>query len=133
MADTIIGVERKNGISSHTLRFWVKKGLFPFIDRDKNGVKYFSEKDIKWVEWVACLRSINMSLEDIKEYVYLFPQGIDTAPRRKEILQKQLNKVKNDIKNLMKMEEKLQQKIELYDKSIDSKIDLLNPENHQLT
>ncbi|MCI5787281.1 MAG: MerR family transcriptional regulator [Helicobacter trogontum] len=50
MADTIIEVERKTGISSHTLRFWVKKGLFPFIDRDKNGVKYFSEKDIKWVE-----------------------------------------------------------------------------------
>lgn len=94
MAYTIKEVERQTKISSHTLRFWAKKGLFPFVDRDKNGVKYFSQKDIAWVEWVACLRQTGMSIEDIREYVYLFPKGIKTAPRRKKLLENNIKKFK---------------------------------------
>ncbi|CAM2768886.1 MerR family transcriptional regulator [Helicobacter burdigaliensis] len=129
MAFTIIDVERQTGISSHTIRFWAKKELFPFVSKDKNGVKYFSKKDIAWVEWVACLRSTGMSLEDIKEYVYLFPRGIKTAPRRKELLEKQYKKVQEDIKNLQQMQEKLKYKLEIYEEMIESGIDLLNPQS----
>ncbi len=127
MAYTIIEVEKKTNISSHTLRFWAKKGLFPFIQRDKNGVKYFSNKDIGWVEWVACLRSTGMSLEDIKEYVYLFPKGIKTAPRRRELLEKQYNKIKEDMQNLQKVQEKLKYKLDLYSEMIETGVDFLNP------
>lgn len=35
MAYTIIEVERKTGVSSRTLRFWLDKGLFPFVEKDK--------------------------------------------------------------------------------------------------
>nr|WP_230100079.1 MerR family DNA-binding transcriptional regulator [Campylobacter jejuni] len=33
MAYTIIEVERKTGVSSRTLRFWLDKGLFPFVEK----------------------------------------------------------------------------------------------------
>lgn len=36
MAYTIKDVENLTGISSHTLRFWAKKGLFPFVQKDSN-------------------------------------------------------------------------------------------------
>ena len=52
MAYTIIEVEKKTGVSSHTLRFWAKKGLFPFVEKDDNQVKYFSERDVEWVRWI---------------------------------------------------------------------------------
>ncbi|WP_141071075.1 MerR family DNA-binding transcriptional regulator, partial [Campylobacter fetus] len=55
MAKTIIDVEKQTGISSRTIRFWLKKGLFPFVERDKNGVNYFSDRDVEWVIWVDCL------------------------------------------------------------------------------
>ncbi|PZT48148.1 MerR family transcriptional regulator [Helicobacter valdiviensis] len=129
MTYTIIEVERQTGISSHTIRFWAKKELFPFVSRDKNGVKYFSKKDIGWVEWVACLRSVGMSLEDIKEYIYLFLEGIKTAPRRKELLEQQYKKVQKDIENLKKAQEKLKYKLDIYDKMIESGVDLLNPQS----
>lgn len=46
MAYTIIEVERMTEISSHTLRFWIKKGLFPGLDFDENGARYFSQSDV---------------------------------------------------------------------------------------
>ncbi|WP_348518526.1 MerR family transcriptional regulator [Campylobacter sp. CCS1377] len=131
MAYTIKEVERQTKISSHTLRFWAKKGLFPFVDRDKNGVKYFSQKDIAWVEWVACLRQTGMSIEDIREYVYLFPKGIKTAPRRKKLLEKQYQKIQEDLQNLQIAKEKLEHKLEIYTRMIETGIDELNPQSSQ--
>ena len=129
MAYTIIDVERKTGISSHTLRFWVKKGLFPFIERNKNGVKYFSQRDVGWVEWIACLRSIGMSIKDIKTYITLSAQGIKTAESRQEMLIKQRDIIQSHIKDLNKSLKKLQSKIETYDEIIKTGIDFFNPES----
>lgn len=47
MAYTIKEVEKETKISTHTLRFWAKKGLFPFVQKDENSVKYFSKSDIE--------------------------------------------------------------------------------------
>ena len=53
MKRTIIEVERKTGIPSTKIRFWIKKGLFPFLQSDKNNVHYFSESDIEALRWVV--------------------------------------------------------------------------------
>ena len=52
MAYAIIEVEKKIGVSSHTLRFRVKKDLFAFMEKDDNQVKYFSKCDMKWMRWI---------------------------------------------------------------------------------
>ncbi|WP_231624712.1 MerR family transcriptional regulator [Helicobacter ailurogastricus] len=64
MALTIIEVERQTGIPSRKIRFWCDKGLFPFVQSDSNGVRYFSKSDIAWVEWVQCLRAVNCPSRD---------------------------------------------------------------------
>ncbi|GMB89944.1 hypothetical protein NHP190002_06250 [Helicobacter ailurogastricus] len=63
MAYTIIEVERQTSISSRKIRFWCDKGLFPFVQSDSNGVRYFSKSDIAW-EWVQCLRAANCPSRD---------------------------------------------------------------------
>lgn len=65
-------------------RFWLDKGLFPFVERDENGVRYFAKSDIGWVD---CLRSCNMSIKDIKHYINLTTGGMKTAKERKELLE----------------------------------------------
>lgn len=57
MAYTIKKVEKETKISAHTLRFWAKKGLFPFVQKDENSVKYFSKSDIEWAKWIEWLRN----------------------------------------------------------------------------
>ena len=129
VAYTIIDVERKTGISSHTLRFWVKKGLFPFIDRDKNGVKHFSQRDVDWAVWIECLRSMQMSLEDIKTYILLASHGQDSIKERRDMLCKQRDRVKKLLDDMQVSLKKVEHKIDLYEKMIESGKDFLNPES----
>ncbi len=55
---TIKEVADKMDVSEHTLRFWAKSGFFPFIKRNENNVRLFSENDLDWVKIVKCLRMV---------------------------------------------------------------------------
>ncbi|ECK7812696.1 MerR family transcriptional regulator [Campylobacter jejuni] len=89
MAYIIKKVEKETKISAHTLRFWAKKGLFPFVQKDENSVKYFSKSDIEW------LRISGMPIEQIKHYIKLCSLGIKTAKERQEMLKQTKKKLQN--------------------------------------
>lgn len=127
MAYTIIEVERKTGIPSRTLRFWADKGVFPYVEKDKNGVRYFSEKDLQWVIWVDCYRQIGMSIKDLKDYIALCVKGKSTAKERLEIILNLKEKTLKDMQKLQTILEKLDFKIEYYEKMIKESKDELNP------
>lgn len=125
MAWTIIEVSKQTNISPHTLRFWAKKGLFEvFIDRDKNGVKYFDKKAIEWAIWVKCLRNTGMSIKDIKRYATLLTEGISSAKERREMLEKQTQLLKNQLKEINEAIQILEKKISIYDEMIATGKDL---------
>lgn len=126
MAYTIKQVENLTGVSSYTLRFWAKKGIFPNIERDEYGVKYFSENDVRWVNWVVWLRDVDMSLKDIKLYAELFAKGFDYAEERKKLLEKAQKKLKDKVKRLEAISVHLDKKIAMYDESIKRGVDLFN-------
>lgn len=127
MAYTIIEVERATGIPSRKIRFWADKGLFPFVESDKNGVRYFSKSDVAWVEWVCCLRNCNMSIKDIKRYIHLSRGGIDTAKERKELLERQFAYLDEQLQILNAAHKKIESKIALYEDMIATGVDYLNP------
>lgn len=129
MSYTIIDVERQTGISSRTLRFWATKNLFPFTQRDKNGVRYFSKSDVEWAQWIDCLRSLDMSIEDIRTYLYLFSLGAKTATKRKHLLQKQQIKIEEHLERLHSSLKKIKLKIALYEDMEELGEDLLDPNN----
>lgn len=126
MAYTIKQVENLTGVSSYTLRFWAKKGIFPNIERDEYGVKYFSDSDVRWVNWVVWLRDVDMSLKDIKLYAELFAKGFDYAEERKKLLEKAQKKLKDKVKRLEAISVHLDKKIAMYDESIKRGVDLFN-------
>lgn len=131
MAYTIIEVERKTGVASRTLRFWADKGLFPFVQKDSNGVRYFSEKDVQWVFWIDCYRQIGMSIEDIKHYITLCAKGESSAQERLEIIQRQRQKTLGDIEKLQVVLEKLDYKVAYYKDMIAKQKDDINPLNQE--
>ncbi|CRF46282.1 MerR family transcriptional regulator [Helicobacter heilmannii] len=133
MAYTIIEVERQTGISSRKIRFWCDKGLFPFVQSDQNGVRYFSKSDIAWVEWVQCLRACGMPLATIKDYITLAQQGMKSAPQRKAILEQQLQALHAQLKTLQKAKQKIAYKITLYTQMIAEQKDFLNPQHPDYT
>ena len=56
-----------------------------------------------------------MSIEDIRRYLYLFSQGINTASERKRLLQRQQSKIEQHLKILQNSLEKVKFKIKLYE------------------
>ena len=93
---TIKEVAEKMDISEHTLRFWAKSGFFPFLTRNDNNVRMFSENDLNWVRIVKCLRSVGTQTKDVKRYIDLCIIGDSTIKERYQIIwiqkQKHLNK-----------------------------------------
>lgn len=75
-------------LSIHTLRFYEKEGLLGKIQRDENGRRFYSDKDVELIEVIECLKKTGMSLEEIKKYIYLFRDQDDYSARI-DLFQKQ--------------------------------------------
>ena len=131
MAYTIIEVEKKTGVSSHTLRFWAKKGLFPFVEKDDNQVKYFSERDVEWVRWINWFRKSQMDIPTIKHYINLANKGDETAQERRDIIARQREIVAYSIYELKMFLDTLYYKIGVYYKMLSKNPDGFNPQNKQ--
>ena len=86
---TIKEVAAEVGESEHTIRYYCKEGLFPFLTRDQNNVRKFSEADLEGVRIVLCLRDTGMPLSEIRHYMELCPQGESTLAERLEIIRQQ--------------------------------------------
>ena len=83
---TIKEVAEKVDVSEHTLRFWAKSGFFPFLTRNDNNVRMFSENDLNWVRIVKCLRSVGTQTKDVKRYIDLCIIGDSTIKERYQII-----------------------------------------------
>lgn len=124
----------KVNISSHTLRYYDKMKLFPFVTRNTANARLFSEIDIEWIRLVECLRSTGMSLAEVQHYVDLCLEGESTINERVDIIVRQeaaLCKQIEDMKNNLKL---LQFKKTFYLDLIQNgkKEDILNPITHSL-
>lgn len=115
MAWTIIEVERKTGIPSTKIRFWIKKGLFPYLQTDHNKVRYFSQNDIDALHWIEYLRETKMDIKTIKHYIELYFQGDKTIKERKEIIKNQVAFVKKDLARTKEILKVLEEKYQMYE------------------
>jgi DNA-binding transcriptional MerR regulator len=82
---TIAEVREKLNISQDTLRYYVRIGLIPTINRSKSGIRNYTDEDCKWIEFIKCMRKAGLSIEVLIEYVTLFQQGDETVEVRKEL------------------------------------------------
>ncbi len=105
---TIKEVAEKMDVSEHTLRFWAKSGFFPFVQRNQNNIRMFSDKDLEWVKIVKCLRSVGTENKAIKRYIDLCIIGDSTILERYEI-------IKSTKKKALQQQEELEKQLALLD------------------
>lgn len=56
----------KTHLTYDTLKFYCNDGLVPNVKRDKNNYRVFDDKDIAWIDNLACLKNCGMSIAEIK-------------------------------------------------------------------
>ena len=130
---TIKEVSKKMDVSEHTLRFWAKSGFFPFVTRDRNNIRQFSDNDLEWVKIVKCLRSAGTENKAIKKYIELCIAGDSTVKERYEIIKATKQRVLNQMENLKKQLGTLEYKENFYQSIINNNLeDSWNPMNKRL-
>lgn len=63
----IAELERRTGVSRHTLRFYEKEGLLPEVERGRNNYRTYPEQAVQRVEMLRQLKALGFSLREIRE------------------------------------------------------------------
>jgi DNA-binding transcriptional MerR regulator len=114
----IAEVSLRYGISEDTLRYYERVGLIPPVNRSDNGIRDYSDVDLKRVEFIKCMRSAGLPIEVLIEYVRLVQQGDHTIEARKDILKKQRELLATRMKEIQKTLDLLDYKIGVYENAV---------------
>jgi MerR family transcriptional regulator, aldehyde-responsive regulator len=114
-------VGEKYDLSQDTLRYYERIGLIPHVNRNKSRIRDYTEEDLKWVEFIKCMRNAGLSIEVLIEYVTMFGQGDETITARKELLIEQRNQLITKMEDMRKTLERLDNKIARYEQLVVEK------------
>ncbi|CUH95218.1 hypothetical protein P22_1288 [Propionispora sp. 2/2-37] len=118
---TITEVSEKFNIQQDTLRYYERIGLIPRVNRNKSGIRDYTEEDCKWVEFIKCMRNAGLPIEVLIEYVALFQQGDETMGVRKELLIEQRKQLITRMEEMKGTLERLDYKIARYEQAVVKK------------
>ena len=71
---------QKVDMNYETLKFYCNQGLIPNVKRDKNNYRIFDDRNVAWIQSLACLKNCGMSIQEMKEYLNLCLEGESTIP-----------------------------------------------------
>lgn len=132
MGYTIGQAAEKMGLTAHTLRYYEKEGLLPFVKKNSSGQRVFTDTDIDWLVIVECLKGTGMALKDIKKYIDWCLEGEETLEKRLEMFKRQKEKVRLQMENLQRHMEKINYKIAYYTEIINNGSDGIFERNQKL-
>lgn len=113
---TIGEVSNKTGLSIHTIRYYEKEGIIFPAKRLKGNIRDFSETDLRWIEFIICLKATGMSLDKIKKYADSTLKGESGYHELVTLLKEHKEEIGNKIDELKSFQKKIDWKIDLYSK-----------------
>ncbi len=108
-------------MSYETLKFYCNEGLVPNVKRDKRNYRIFSDKDIKWIDSLNCLKRCGMTINEMKEYLELCLEGERSIPERKTILAKKREALLQSLEEIQKSIDFIDWKQNFYDEVLSGK------------
>lgn len=92
---TIKEVEEQTGLARSNIRFYEKEGLIEPSRNDKNGYRDYSKKDIEDIKKIAYLRTLEISVDDIRNII---SDNVSLT----EIIERQTTTIRTQIQDLSK-------------------------------
>ena len=111
-------VAKEFGLTTDTLRYYEREGLIGPISKGENGIRNYTEEDIKRIQFVKCMRAAGLEISFLKRYLQLFEGGDKTIKERREILVEQRKILKEKLDAMQEAYNRLNYKIDLYYKNI---------------
>lgn len=112
-------VAKETGFSTSTIRYYEQQGLIRDIERDKHGIRTFSQDDIKWIKFLASIKNARLSLNEMMSYADLYYSKNESIPDRLAVTKECREKLMAELNELRKGIEFLDYKIEYYNELIE--------------
>lgn len=95
---------QRTGLSSKTIRYYESIGILPSPQRTSNGYRDYNEQDIERARFVAGIRSLDLSLDEIAEILAM--QDRREAPCRTllDLIEQKADQIEERIRLLRQME-----------------------------
>jgi len=103
MSYSIGQVADQYNLSIHTLRYYEKEGLLPFVKRTVSGIRRFDDKDLDGLRIVECLKKSSMPLKDIKRFLDWCQEGDATLIKRRDMFHERRAAVLEQMAELRKV------------------------------
>jgi DNA-binding transcriptional MerR regulator len=114
-------VAERTGLSTHTLRFYEREGLFVEpIRRAPGGRRVYSENDVEWLNLCVMLRATGMPLPAIRRYTELVRAGAGNEGERLALLRRHQDQVRADIDRLHQCLDLIGYKVRVYEDIVEA-------------
>jgi DNA-binding transcriptional MerR regulator len=123
---TVGQVAEKMNISAHTLRFYDKEGLLPFVKRNENGVRIFDESDFEFLHVIYCLKKTGMSIKDIRTFIGWTKEGDASIQKRYDMFQERKKDVDRQIAELEVYRECIEYKCRYYKTALEAETEAVH-------
>ncbi|WBW96687.1 MerR family transcriptional regulator [Oceanirhabdus sp. W0125-5] len=111
-------ISKETGLSTSTIRYYEQQNLIRGVERDKNGIRNFSEDDKKWIKFLSSVKRAGLSLEQMMHYAELFYSKNESIPQRLEVTKQCRESLIEKMNEIKKGIEFLDHKIDYYNEKI---------------
>ena len=115
MLYTVKDVSEKTGLTPYTIRYYLKEGLLPNIERDSNGTRLFKESDLESFYMIECLKRCGMTIHEIHQYMEWLMKGDQNIGKCLSLFQEKKAVLENELKRLKEVIEAVDYKIWYYE------------------
>jgi DNA-binding transcriptional MerR regulator len=114
-----------SGVTTKTIRYYEDVGLLPPAQRAENGYRLYKAEDVHGLQFIRNARSLDFSLDDLKEVLALRDHGEAPCRYVVQLLEKKSVEIEERIQQLRELQQELnglvQQAATLPDDDIDMK------------
>ena len=118
MTYSIGQVAEEFNLSIHTLRYYEKEGLLPFVKRTSSGIRQFDEIALDGLKIVECLKKTGMPLKDIRLFLDWCQEGDNTLAKRKDMFHERKQAVLDQIAELQEVLNLINYKCWYYEEAV---------------
>lgn len=102
-------LSEQTGLSAHTLRYYEKHGLINASTRSDAGYRFYSDSDVRRVQFVKTARNTGFSLDDIGQLLSIrVDKQSHSCQEVTDITQKKLDEVNAKLAELQSMQQTLE-------------------------
>lgn len=118
MEYSISKVAKTYNLSIHTLRYYDKEGLLPFVKRTRSGIRKFDDAALDGLKMVECLKKSGMPLKDIKQFLDWCQEGDSSLAKRCKLFHERKETVLAQMAELQKVLDVINYKCWYYETAV---------------